>query len=127
MGNQEIQNFLTEQEKTGIWIGAHQQEGEEDWRWSDCTPWNWTMWDLDFPYGQQPDQPGIENCIMIWYSDTFEGWYDKWHDVRCDLTHTHGRQLSFVCSKNICQDTVTTTTTIESEKKGNLLHHNPVF
>ena len=79
---------------------------EDDWKWSDCTPWNWTMWDLEFSYGNlpQPDNYGTENCAMInWYSDGI--WYAKWHDVRCSSNR------SFVCSKEIC--------------KGNFLHHLP--
>ena len=104
MSNQRIQNFLVKQERTGFWIGAYQPASEEDWRWSDCTPWNWTMWDLEFHNGKQPDYAS-ENCVMIWYHDG--NWYDKWHNVPCSWTK------SFVCSKKMCEGTATTCKTPE--------------
>ena len=114
--DQSTQNFLVKKERTGIWIGAYQMGKEDDWRWSDCTPWNWTMWDQEFHNGRrpqpQPDNYGTENCVMINWSG-----YAKWHDVGCSWTN------SFVCSKGICK--VTATTTMEPENEGIFLHHLP--
>ena len=85
---------------------------EDDWRWSDCTPWNRTMWDLEFVDGDrpQPDNYGTENCVMInWYG------YGKWHDQRCSWT------TSFVCSKRMCKATVTATPPLPGRFSTNLI------
>ena len=112
--NLAIQNFLVEQKRIGIWVGAHQQEREEDWKWSDCTPWEWTLWD---PYYHQPNYLDSENCVMIWYKDWVVqwNWYDKWHNVQCSSTK------SFVCSKRMCEGTATTNTTVNKGKFSNCL------
>ena len=116
--NQRIQNFLVEENQTGIWIGAHQPGIKEDWKWSDCTPWNWTMWSPSY-YGQPNNYGGFENCAMIyWYDKQYDNWYKKWHDVGCP------QKELFVCSTRICDitptitPTLTTTNNSELEKKG---------
>ena len=84
--------------KTGIWIGAYESEREGNWKWSDCSPWNWTKWDPLWD-GQPNNYLGRENCAMINWAYLDKGqMYPRWHDVRCS------RNTSFVCSKKVVED-----------------------
>ena len=116
VGDNEIQEFLAEK-KTGIWIRAYESEREGNWKWSDCSPWNWTKWSPSWG-GQPNNYGGRENCAMINWAYLDKGqMYPGWHDVRCS------RNVSFVCSKKVvedCEDVATIST--ENKDTGNPCH-----
>ena len=76
-----------------IWIGGNDIDEEGVWKWTDCTPWKFTVWYEGKPHGLK------ENCLNVYkFDDQHEHKYanKKWNDYRCTT------EQGFVCSKKIC-------------------------
>lgn len=71
--------------KHAIWTGLNEHDKEDDWKWSDSSPYEYSLWDR----GQPDDNGGIdEDCMMINHGGRIE-----WHDMPCD------RKLSYICKR----------------------------
>ncbi|XP_074840348.1 dromaiocalcin-1-like [Carettochelys insculpta] len=65
-----------------VWIGLSDTAQNNQWKWADASPNNYTAWDQG-----QPDSPEKkEHCVALKYSD-----YEKWHDFPC------GDKFPFLC------------------------------
>ena len=97
--NMKIHNYIKSKVTIGqihtyFWIGGTDQEQECDWRWTDGSPWNLTMWGP-----RQPDNWGHgEDCLQINFGQHSR---DGWNDNRCT------RHREFVCSQLLCADSYT--------------------
>ena len=83
-----LASVLTEEEQgevttaargTWVWLGGIDLEGEGRWRWSDGSPWNYSMWAI----GQGSRLEG-DSCLMF-------GDGSKWWEYLCTTTS------SFIC------------------------------
>ena len=81
-----VNTFMGEKKKT-YWIGGHDRDEEGSWRWTDCTPMEFTFW----APGEPNDGSARGQDCMQYY-----GHSRKWDDDTC----SNGK--SFVCSKKIC-------------------------
>ena len=76
--------------RTGLpdaWIGGNDIDEEGVWKWTDCTPWEFTFW-----AGAEPNNANAgEDCV---HHD--DGKHHKWNDHNC------GGERGFLCSKKIC-------------------------
>jgi len=75
------------------WIGGTDTEEEGVWKWTDCTPWNFTVW-----YEGEPKRL-LEDCLNVYkFHDQHEhkDANKKWNDYPCS------KEQGFVCSKKIC-------------------------
>ena len=72
------------------WVGGNDRDEEGSWKWTDCTPWEFTLWNSGEPnnYGGQQDCGYI--ISRAW------GHGRVWDDDMCY------REKEFVCSKKIC-------------------------
>ena len=73
--------------ETWFWLGGTDQGHENNWRWTDGSPWKFTKWAK-----KEPNDGGWwfskENCVQI----KKQGWNDQ----NC------GDKIRFVCSQQIC-------------------------
>ena len=72
--------------ETWFWVGGTDHEHENNWKWTDGSPWKFTKW-----ADKEPSNGWFlykENCLQI----KKEGWNNE----NC------GRSLRFVCSQQIC-------------------------
>ena len=67
-----------------LWLGGNDIEEENDWKWTDCTPWGDNFWYL----GEPNNAGGAEDCL--------ETRSMNWNDLSC------GSELGFLCRKKIC-------------------------
>jgi len=77
-----------------IWIGGSDTGEEGVWKWTDCTPWDFTVW-----HKGQPSNSGDEDCLEVFQFNDQHGTKDankKWNDNTCST------EQGFVCSKKIC-------------------------
>ena len=69
-------------------------------RWSDCTEWKFTKWDVEdlgLYLDQQPDGHGKEDCLQFrWGAPHLPERRDGWHDVACRF------KKKYVCSRKLC-------------------------
>ena len=72
--------------KKFFWIGGNDLEEEGIWRWTDCTPWEFTFW-----YTGEPNNHGNKGQHCLYRNSGI-----KWDDTDC----TDAKP--FVCSKTIC-------------------------
>jgi len=88
-----IGDFIWEKmNRTGVdfmWIGGSDNEEEGVWKWTDCTPWNFTVWYEGEPNG------GDESCLTTYYARPSH-LHKKWNDVKCS------KDRGFACSTKIC-------------------------
>ena len=120
--NMKIHNYIQSKVTIGqihtyFWIGGTDQAQEGDWRWTDGSPWNFTMWgpgqpDNWLPWGHDED----EDCLQI----NFE-WHSKsgWNDIKCNT------QIEFVCSQPLCADNDTNISTSNNTNGHNNTGHPP--
>merc|ERR1719234_77170 len=74
------------------WLGGNDIDEGGAWRWTDCTPWNFTFWAPGEPTG------GTAHCLTQVFNYTVYGHLDrKWNDWNCG-----NRYRGFLCSKKIC-------------------------
>ena len=66
-----------------IWLGGSDQEEEGVWKWSDGTPWNFQLWNL-----QEPSNVTDQDCLIQFGLNVKE-----WKDYPCNY------ERNFVCSK----------------------------
>ena len=74
---------------TEFWFGGNDIEKEGDWKWTDCTPWEFTFWSSGEGWSNPNNAQGSQNCLqwqLRW------GWDDDW----CINIK------NFVCSKQTC-------------------------
>ena len=66
-----------------VWIGGHRLRGNDDWEWSDGTPW-------DFQYlgASTSKKDSEEYCLKMKMAD------GKWSDNFC---HKIGKRLPYIC------------------------------
>jgi len=79
--------------KNLFWIGGTDTGEEGVWKWTDCTPWNFTVWLT----GNPSNSPGEEDCLDVHkliHSNRHKD--KKWNDDKCS------KEFGFVCSKKIC-------------------------
>jgi len=77
-----------------IWIGGTDTGKEGVWKWTDCTPWDFTVWGTG-----EPSNTGDEDCLEVYqFNDQHENKVadKKWNDDKCS------KEFGFVCSKKIC-------------------------
>jgi len=77
-----------------IWIGGTDTGKEGVWKWTDCTPWDFTVWGTG-----EPSNTGDEDCFIVYqFNDQHENKDadKKWNDDKCS------KEFGFVCSKKIC-------------------------
>ena len=67
------------------WVGG-QRDQENNWFWSDGTPWIYNNWARGAPHAVNP---GLEDCAHIWT----EHYDEKLNDKPCNYLTT------FVCKK----------------------------
>merc|ERR1719500_256264 len=72
----------------GVWIGGNDLEVDGVWRWTDCSPWEFTIWGP----GEPNNWGGVDDCLHHHIMD----WGHKWNDGLC------GFESKFLCSKSIC-------------------------
>ena len=63
--SEEIHNYLYskvdwDHHEKWFWVGGTDQEKENNWRWTDGSPWTFTEWGEN-----QPDKGSEENCLQI--------------------------------------------------------------
>ena len=85
------QDVVEKVERTGlshVWFGGNDIAEEGAWKWTDCSPWEFTLW-----YRGQPNNVGgNQNCLVNW----LESGKGRYGDQACDHV------AAFVCSKRIC-------------------------
>jgi len=75
-----------------IWLGGSDTGEEGVWKWTDCTPWNFTAWSK-----LNPNNDGDEDCLNVYKLMFWSKQEDKkWNDDKCS------KEFGFVCSKKIC-------------------------
>jgi len=82
----------------GIWIGGNDLEVDGVWRWTDCSPWEFTIWGP----GEPNNWGGVDDCLHHHIMD----WGHKWNDGLC------GFESKFLCSKSICSEPTTTVSAV---------------
>ena len=73
-----------------MWIGGIREENV--FKWTDCTPWKFTVWAAGEPNNALPG----EDCVSMYNLQGHEGSHKKWNDYQCV------NELGFACSKKIC-------------------------
>jgi len=86
-----------------IWLGGSDTGEEGVWKWTDCTPWNFTVWSKLNPN----NHGGHEDCLNVYKLMFWSKQEDKkWNDDTCS------KEFGFVCSKKICSDEVSGASTM---------------
>ena len=81
-----------------IWIGATDQAEEGNWKWTDCSMWNFTNWVKWQPDDFKGEDGNGEDCVVLHGNKSeFSNGLTGWSDLPCNL-----RELHFVCSKPMC-------------------------
>ena len=118
--NIKIHNYIQSKVTIGqidtyFWIGGTDQAQEGDWRWTDGSPWTFTMWGP-----RQPDNWASwghdEDCLQInldWRSK------NGWNDIKCNT------DIKFVCSQPLCADYDTNISTSNNTNGHNSTGHPP--
>jgi len=91
-----VQEMMDRAGLTYMWIGGSDSEEEGVWKWTDCTPWNFTAWNEG--ESTNPINRGHTDCLGV-YNDIQErkrDWHKKWNDDMCSI------EEGFACSKKIC-------------------------
>ena len=75
-----------------LWVGGTDAEVEDVWKWTDCSPWEFTLWDRDQPDNGRISKVGQgQHCLFI-HSD------NRWNDRECEIS----TKYRFLCSVKIC-------------------------
>ncbi|XP_038628923.1 C-type lectin domain family 4 member G-like isoform X2 [Tachyglossus aculeatus] len=72
INNQHEQDFLTQNDGKGYWIGLTDMESEGTHKWIDGTDLTFTYWNT----GEPNDSRGVEDCVMMLT-------HGRWNDFRC--------------------------------------------
>ncbi|XP_028905597.1 C-type lectin domain family 4 member G-like [Ornithorhynchus anatinus] len=72
INNQQEQNFLTQNDGKGYWIGLTDMDTEGTHQWIDGTDLIFTYWNT----GEPNDSRGVEDCVMMLTTG-------RWNDFRC--------------------------------------------
>ena len=81
--------YIAAQLKHFLWIGGSDRESEGDWKWSDCSTWDFTNWGT-ISGKQQPSNHGGHNCLEYYIQNR------KWNDGNCNIPR------NFLCSRRLC-------------------------
>eukprot|EP01083_Nonionella_stella_P304655 1059593_1 len=76
ISSQSLQDDVTALCDDQCWIGLEYNSGTNQYEWQEGTLVDYVAWDAN-----QPDNPGIENCVYLWGSDK------KWSDTACGGTN----------------------------------------
>ena len=88
--NEFILGELSKRKNTMLWIGGTDKEEPGSWKWTDCSPWEFTYWQKN-----QPSDHEKQDCLR--YSKTAVSTSKPmWNDWLC--SHKH----KFVCSQKLC-------------------------
>ncbi|CAL1269664.1 unnamed protein product [Larinioides sclopetarius] len=93
--SQELQDFLTAfllmNAQSNVWIGLHDRDNENDYKWADGTPVNFTNFEPNEPSGTARAQ---EDCMeMVFKSSRPQGKPGQWNDINCH------NEIQFICQK----------------------------
>ncbi|XP_056615804.1 ladderlectin-like [Triplophysa dalaica] len=69
---------------TRVWIGGHDGEMEQQWLWTDGSPFDYTNWCKTEPNNEK----GTEHCLDINWSDNH-----CWNDVPCTMP------MGYICAQ----------------------------
>ena len=86
--------MLQEHNPGGIWIGAKRTEEDNNWMWTDCSPWNFTKWGARQPDNSSNQDGAGENCALVIGNKSR---HIGWDDVPCNF-----KEREFVCRKPMC-------------------------
>lgn len=85
-----IHNYLNEADIgthiNGMWIGGVVEANRGQFVWSDCSPWDFTMWETG-----NPTQNKDDNCISLSRAN------QKWRNRDCT------QHKSYICSQKLCE------------------------
>jgi len=70
-----------------VWTGGNDIDEEGTWKWTDCTPWEFTSW----ASGEPNNMGNVQDCLR--QSGRINS---NWDDYSCSNT------IGFVCNKMIC-------------------------
>ena len=70
-----------------FWLGGNDLAKDRVWEWTDCTPWEFSLWTP----GEPNNHHGSEHCVGFAVNH-------RWYDVRV------GASACPLCSKKICSD-----------------------
>ena len=89
--NEFILSELSKKGCTTLWIGGTDKGEKGSWRWTDCSPWEFTYWQRD-----QPSDHEGQDCLRYSSTTVLGPSKFKWNDWTCsDKYH-------FLCSQKLC-------------------------
>ena len=89
--NEFILSELSKKGCTTLWIGGTDKGEKGSWRWTDCSPWEFTYWQRD-----QPSDHEGQDCLRYSSTAVLGTGNLKWNDWTCsDKYH-------FLCSQKLC-------------------------
>ena len=87
--------FWTLRHNIGLaWLGGNDIEKEGTWKWTDCTPWDYTFWASSEPNNLGRDEDCLTQLASPAQFGNYLHW--KWNDENCS------DKFAFLCSKRIC-------------------------